>query len=102
MKRGLFALVCLVCMAGWLASTAAACHSEIGATIDCSGKVSYTATAWNGSDATTKSRTNTDVRVWASYDNGTTFTQVGSGHFGSDNSFSFSGTFSAGAASTVV
>jgi hypothetical protein len=101
-KRGLFALVCLICMAGWLASTAAACHSEITATIDCSGKVTYTATAWNGSGATTTSRTNSDVRVYASYDNGATYTQVGSGHFGSDDNFSFSGSFSAGSAASVI
>lgn len=101
-RKGLFALVCLVCMAGWLASTAAACHSEISATIDCTGKVSYTATAWNGSDASTTSRTNPDVRVWASYDNGGSYTQVGSGHFRSDNGFSFSGSFSAGTASSVI
>jgi hypothetical protein len=101
-KRGLFALVCLVCMAGWLASTAAACHSEVSATIDCDGKVSYTAAAWNSSDASTKSRTNADVRVWASYDNGASYTQVGSGHFGTDNGYSFAGTFSAGSAASVV
>ena len=58
MKRGLSALIVLVCAAGWLASTAVACHSEISADINCNGVVSYTATAWNGSDATTISRTN--------------------------------------------
>ncbi len=102
MKRGLFALVALVCAAGWLASTAAACHSEIDASINCNGVVSYTATAWNGSDATTSSRSNTDVRVWASTDGGQTFTQVGSGHFGRDNDFSFSGSFAGGSANSVV
>jgi hypothetical protein len=101
-KRGLFALMCLVCMAGWLASTAAACHSEVSATIDCSGKVSYTATAWNSSSASTASRTNADVRVWASYDNGGSYSQVGNGHFGPDNGFSFAGSFSAGNASSVM
>lgn len=96
------ALAMLVCAAGWAASTAMACHSEIDASINCNGVVSYTATAWNGSDATTASRTNSDVRVWASTDGGRTFSQVGSGHFGRDNGFTFSGTFSAGSASSVV
>jgi hypothetical protein len=102
MKRGLSALIVLVCAAGWLASTAVACHSEISADINCNGVVSYTATAWNGSDATTISRTNSDVRVWASTNGGQSFTQVGSGHFGKDNGFSFSGTFSAGSANSVI
>ena len=102
MKRGLFALICLVGMAGWLASSAAACHSEVTATIDCSGKVSYTASAWNSTSASTASRTNPDVRVWASYDNGTSYTQVGSGQFASANGFSFAGSFSAGSASSVI
>lgn len=102
MKRGLTALIVLVCAAGWMAATAAACHSEIAASIDCNGVVSYTATAWDGSDATTISRTNSDVRVWVSTNGGQSFTQVGSGHFGEDNHFSFSGTYAAGSASTVV
>ncbi len=96
------AFVVLVCTAGWLASTAAACHSEITASINCNGVVSYTATAWTGTGATPTARTNSDVRVWASTNGGSSFTQVGSGHFGSDNSFSFSGSFSAGSASSVV
>ena len=91
----------LVCAAGWLASTAVACHSEISADINCNGVVSYTATAWNGSDATTSSRTNSDVRVWVSTNGGATFTQVGSGHFGKDNDFTFSGTYAAGSAASV-
>jgi hypothetical protein len=101
-KRGLFALIVLVCAAGWVASTAMACHSEITASIDCNGVVSYTATAWNGSDATAVSRTNSDVRVSVSTNGGQSFTQVGSGHFGKDNNFSFAGTYAAGSASTVV
>ena len=102
MKRGLSALIVLVCAAGWLASTAVACHSEISADINCNGVVSYSATAWNGSDATTISRTNSDVRVWASTNGGQSFTQVGSGHFGKDNGFTFSGTYAAGSASSVI
>src|SRR4051794_30851167 len=102
MKRGLSALIVLVCAAGWLASTAVACHSEISADINCNGVVSYTATAWNGSDATTISRTNSDVRVWVSTNGGQSFAQVGSGHVGKDNGVSFSGTYAAGAASSVI
>jgi uncharacterized repeat protein (TIGR01451 family) len=101
-KRGLTALIVLVCAAGWMAATAVACHSEIAASIDCNGVVSYTATAWDGSDATTISRTNSDVRVWVSTNGGQSFTQAGSGHFGKDNGFSFSGTYAAGAASSVI
>jgi hypothetical protein len=100
--RRLIVLACVLGVAGLLASVAAACHSEISATLDCNGMVSYSATAWNGSDATTVSRTNSDVRVYASYDDGAHFTQVGSGHFGSDNNFAFAGTFSAGAATKVI
>src|SRR6476661_4457648 len=102
MKRGLSALIVLVCAAGWLASTAGACHSEISADINCNGVVSYTATAWNDSDATTISRTNNDVRVWASTNGGQSFTQVGSGHFGKDNGFTFSGTYAAGSAASAI
>jgi uncharacterized repeat protein (TIGR01451 family) len=90
----------MLCVAGWLASTAAACHSEISASIDCNGVVSYTANAWNEAGATTAERTNSNVQVSASSD-GRTFSPVASGHFGRDNNFSFGGTFSAGSASTV-
>jgi hypothetical protein len=93
-------LACLLCVAGWAASTAAACHSEISASINCSGVVSYTASAWNEAGATTAQRTNANVQVSASSD-GKTFSPVGSGHFGRDNNFSFGGSFSAGSASTV-
>jgi hypothetical protein len=99
--RLLLALACAVALAGWLASTAAACHSEIAASLDCQGNVSFTATAWNGSDATTASRTNPDVRVWASTDQGSTWKEIAKGHFGSDNGFKFSGTFAAGSATVV-
>ena len=100
--RRLIVLICVLGAAGLLASVAAACHSEISVTLDCNGTVSYTATAWQGSGATAKSRTNSDVRVYASYDNGAHYTLVGSGHFGSDNSFAFSGSFSAGSATKVI
>ena len=41
-------------------------------------------------------------QVWASTDGGATYTQVGRGHFGSDNNFQFSGTFSIGSKSSVM
>jgi len=99
--RLLLALACAVTLAGWLASTAAACHSEIAASLDCQGNVSFTATAWDGSDATNASRTNPDVRVWASTDQGYTWQEIAKGRFGSDNGFKFSGTFAAGSATVV-
>jgi hypothetical protein len=98
--RLLLALACAVTLAGWLASTAAACHSEIAASLDCQGNVSFTATAWDGSDATTTSRTNSDVRVSVST-NGSTWTQIAKNHFGSDNGFTFSGTYNVGSATVV-
>jgi len=98
--RLLLALACAVTLAGWLASTAAACHSEIAASLDCQGNVSFTATAWDGSDATSASRTNSDVRVSVST-NGSTWTEIKKDHFGSDNGYKFSGTYAAGSATVV-
>jgi hypothetical protein len=97
--RLLLALACCLGAAAWLASGAAACHSEITATLDCAGKISYTATAWNDSTATTAGRTNSNVAVWVTI-NGQT--QTATGHFGPDNGFSFSGTFSAGSAQSAT
>ena len=94
--RLLLALACAMTLAGWLASGALAHHAEIRGSVDCDGKVTYTAEAWNDNDITTSARTNPNVGVWASYDGGATYTQVGSGRFGSDNNFQFSGTFSIG------
>jgi hypothetical protein len=98
--RLLLALACAVMLAGWLASTAAACHSEITASLDCQGTVSFTATAWDGSDATATSRTNSDVRVSIST-NGSTWKEIAKNHFGSDNGFTFSGTYNVGSATVV-
>jgi hypothetical protein len=98
-KQAMLALACVICVAGALASTAAACHSDIAASIDCNGIVSYTASAWSDSGATTSQRTNSNVAVYWSTDN-RTWTQVASGHFGRDNGFQFGGTFSAGSASS--
>ena len=89
-------------LAGWLASSALAHHAEIRGSVDCQGTVTFTAEAWTDNNITTAARTNPDVRVWASTDGGATYTQVGSGHFGSDNNFQFSGTFSIGSKTSVI
>ena len=99
MKRRLLVLACCLGAACWLASVAAACHSEITASLDCNGKISWTASAWNGSDATTSSRTNSNVAVWTTV-NGQT--QTATGHFGTDDNFAFSGTFSVGSATSAT
>lgn len=100
-RRLLLALASTLVAAGWLASTAAACHSEIAASIDCQGNVTFTAEAWNGPDATTQSRTNPEVKVWASTNGGSTWTLIATGSFSSSNNFKFTGTWAAGSASTV-
>lgn len=102
MKRRLIALIFVLGVAAWLASVAAACHSEITGSLNCSGTVSYTASAWNASGATTAQRTNSDVRVWASTDSGQSYVQIGRGSFSQSNNFQFSGTWNAGSAAAVV
>jgi hypothetical protein len=99
MARRLLAVACTLGVAGWLVSAAAAHFSDVVATMDCSGATSYTATAWPG--PTAASRTNADVRLYASYDGGVSFAQVGAGAFAAP-AFSFSGSFSAGAAASVL
>jgi hypothetical protein len=101
-KARLVLLAVVVGIAGWLASAAAACHSEINASMDCSGSIEWTATAWNGSDATDQSRSNSDVRVYASLDGGRSWTQIGSGQFSKGNHFSFSGRWSAGSTASAM
>jgi hypothetical protein len=100
-RRHLLALVITVAavFAVWFVPLASAHNSLITASLDCNGGGTYTATAWAGPSAA--SRTNTDVRVFRSIDNGTTWTQVGQGQFKSGNSFSFSGTFSVGSSRSV-
>lgn len=100
--RHLVAVVALIALASgvWLVPSASAHNSLITASLGCSGPVSYTANAWSGPNAS--SRTNTDVRVSSSVDNGATWTQVGHGQFGQANGFSFSGTFPVGASSQQV
>ncbi len=99
--RLLLALASALTLAGWLASTALAHHPEIRGSVDCQGTVTFTAEAWTENNITTSARTNPDVSVWASTDGGATYTKVGSGHFGSDNGFKFTGTFAIGSKSSV-
>ncbi len=100
-KRHLLALVVTIAavFAVWFVPLASAHNSLITASLDCNGGGTYTATAWAG--PSTASRTNTDVRVFRSLDNGKTWTQVGQGQFKSGNAFSFSGTFSVGSSHSV-
>ena len=67
--------------------TASAHHSNITASVACSGTVSWTATSW----ATGPSGTNTDIRVFKQI--GNTTTQIGSGAFNNANNYQFSDTF---------
>ncbi|HEY5295965.1 MAG TPA: hypothetical protein VIJ70_10870 [Gaiellaceae bacterium] len=98
--RLMVVLAVAVATAGWFASAAYPWYSTVTTSMDCSGTVSWTAAAWPG--PTPASRENPDVRVWASYDHGTTYAQVGTGAFTAADGFSFSGTFAAGAATSVV
>jgi hypothetical protein len=100
MKWRLTALAVVIGAAGWLVPAAYPWYSTITASMDCAGTVTWSAAAWLG--PTPASRENPDVRVWASYDGGTTYTQVGSGAFTAANGFGFDGTFSAGTAASVV
>jgi uncharacterized repeat protein (TIGR01451 family)/LPXTG-motif cell wall-anchored protein len=62
-------------------------HSNIAASTDCSGTVSWTATSWS----TGLEGTNPDIRVKLTV-NGTT-TEIAQGHFDNLNNYQFSGTF---------
>ena len=81
-----------------LGGTASAHHSNITASVACSGTVSWTATSW----ATGPSGTNTDIRVFKQI--GSTTTQIGSGAFNNANNYQFSGTFAwpANTASMII
>jgi len=100
-QRHLLALVVFLALvsAVWFVPLASAHNSLITATLGCDGGATYTATAWAG--PSTASRTNSDVRVFRSTDNGKTWTQVGQGQFKQADAFSFSGTFSVGSSPTV-
>ncbi|MEP7202497.1 MAG: hypothetical protein ABI894_07805 [Ilumatobacteraceae bacterium] len=78
--------------------TASAHHSNIAASVDCNGTVSWTASSW----ATGPSGTNPDIRVTKTV--GSTTTSVQNGAFNNANNYQFSGTFPwpSGAASIIV
>jgi hypothetical protein len=100
-KFSLFVLVCLfsAVLAVWFVPVSSAHNSLVAVSLDCNGTASYTANAWAG--PTSASRTNTDVRVFESTDNGATWVQVGQGQFNQANGFSFAGTFSIGSSTSV-
>jgi hypothetical protein len=98
--RRLLAFAGLVAVFGvWFVPMASAHNALVTASLACNGSAKFTATAWAGPSAA--SRTNTDVRVFDSTDNGSTWTQVGTGQFNQANGFTFSGTFSVGSAKTI-
>jgi uncharacterized repeat protein (TIGR01451 family) len=78
--------------------TASAHHSNINATVACTGTVSWTATSW----ATGPAGTNADIRVFLA--NGASTTQIGQGKFDAANNFQFSGTVAwpSGAANVII
>ncbi|HEY0520214.1 MAG TPA: hypothetical protein VGC84_12040, partial [Ilumatobacteraceae bacterium] len=67
---------------------ASAHHSNITASVACSGTVSWTATSW----ATGPSGTNPDIRVFKQIGSAAAV-QIGSGAFNDANNYQFSGTF---------
>jgi LPXTG-motif cell wall-anchored protein len=80
---------------GFTVGPASAHHPEITGAADCSGRVTYTATAWAGQGSGTayeQSRTNSNVEVYAKQGGGAE-ERVGTGHFDKANGYSFSGTF---------
>ena len=98
--RFLIALaVALVGVVG-LAGPASAHHPEITASMDCNGRVSFTARAWSTSDPA--SRANPDIRVHRSTDGGATYgVLIAQGAFSSSNGYAFSGSFTASVNDTV-
>jgi hypothetical protein len=84
-----------------LPGAVAAHHADVTASMDCDGLVSFTVTAWNG--PTNASRTNPDIGVWVSKDGGA-FVELTSPDyfFAASNGYTFSDTYDAGDASSVV
>ena len=87
------------------AQVASAHHSEIGASVNCAGLVTWTATAWDG-NAAVGERTNDDVRVWYEFGFPVVQTEVSPtnpndlspinpahGRFQASNNYSFGGSF---------
>jgi hypothetical protein len=88
-------VVLLAAIASGMAS-ASACHPLIRAGADCTGAVSYTATAWNEDGASDEERTNTNVQIQYSADgvDGPFVTVPDArGQFNEANDFTFSGSF---------
>jgi uncharacterized repeat protein (TIGR01451 family)/LPXTG-motif cell wall-anchored protein len=87
-------------------SPASAHHSEVTASVDCSGTVAFSARAWDpiaaGWPDDPTSRTNPNVLVWLEV--GGSVVDSRTGEFSPANGFSFSGTFQwpAGATSATV
>jgi len=100
LKKVIVVSAVLCGVVAWQASSAFPWYSQITASMSCSGTVSWTASAWPG--PTPDSRENPDVVVWASDDNGATFTQIAQGAFDQADDYSFSGTFSAAGAARVI
>ena len=81
------------------AGSAVAHHPEIEASWACDGTVSYTAHSWAGT--TPEEKTNPSILVFWTDDQGGNFrhiaeseyTMLPSGHFGADNDYRFSGSF---------
>ncbi len=69
----------------FVAPIAAAHHPAITVTMDCSGKVTYTVTAWDTNQAS--ARTFTGVKVYSGS------TLIGTGDFNSADNYSFTGSF---------
>ena len=67
---------------------ASAHHSNIDASVTCTGTVSWTASSW----ATGPAGTNSDIRVFLKIDNGAA-TQIAQGAFNDADNYQFSGTF---------
>lgn len=87
-------MLCLCALMLMLPTSAFAHHPEIAATVDCKGLVSFTSTAWEGSDpahpnsaAQEQSRTHPKVEIRV---NGTL---VKTGAYNKANGYSFSGTY---------
>ena len=102
-RRGHLRWASIVALAALLVlpGAVAAHHADVTASMDCDGLVSFTVTAWNG--PTNASKTNPDIGVWVKKDGGAFVELTSSDYFfAASNGFSFSDTYDAGDASTVV
>jgi hypothetical protein len=91
-RRAFIVLILALCLAA-IPRVALAHFPEVEGTEDCTGKVSYTARAWNGPDDA--SRTNPDIGVYVDG------TLVQHGAFTPENDFTFSGSVQLDAPKTV-